>query len=208
MEAFRKLTATAAPIQIANIDTDQIIPARFLKTPRSTDHGQFLFHDMRRGKDGNLSEDFILNQKEFKPSGILVADNNFGCGSSRESAVYALHDAGIKCVIAPSFGDIFYTNSLKNGLLPIKLDRSIVQAIWKALASANSSEVEVDLESQTIHLPDGSTYIFKIDPFRKQCLLEGLDDIDLTLKHQESIEQHELIEETNYPWTRSINQYY
>lgn len=205
MEAFRKLTATAAPIQIANIDTDQIIPARFLKTPRSTDHGQFLFHDMRRGRDGNLSEDFILNQKEFKASGILVADNNFGCGSSRESAVYALHDAGIKCVIAPSFGDIFYTNSLKNGLLPIKLDRSIVQAIWKALASANSSEVEVDLESQTIHLPDGSTYSFEIDPFRKQCLLEGLDDIDLTLKHQESIEQHELIEETNYPWTRSIN---
>ena len=96
MEAFRKLTATAAPIQIANIDTDQIIPARFLKTPRSTDHGQFLFHDMRRGRDGNLSEDFILNQKEFKASGILVADNNFGCGSSRESAVYALHDAGIK----------------------------------------------------------------------------------------------------------------
>ena len=205
MEAFRKLTATAAPIQIANIDTDQIIPARFLKTPRSTDHGQFLFHDMRRGRDGNLSEDFILNQKEFKPSGILVADNNFGCGSSRESAVYALHDAGIKCVIAPSFGDIFYTNSLKNGLLPIKLDRSIVQAIWTALASANSSEGEVDLESQTIHLPDGSTYSFEIDPFRKQCLLEGLDDIDLTLKHQESIEQHELIEETNYPWTRSIN---
>lgn len=205
MEAFRKLTATAAPIQIANIDTDQIIPARFLKTPRSTDHGQFLFHDMRRGRDGNLSEDFILNQKEFKASGILVADNNFGCGSSRESAVYALHDAGIKCVIAPSFGDIFYTNSLKNGLLPIKLDRSIVQAIWKALASANSSEVEVDLESQTIHLPDGNTYGFEIDPFRKQCLLEGLDDIDLTLKHQESIEQHELIEETNYPWTRSIN---
>lgn len=205
MEAFRKLTATAAPIQIANIDTDQIIPARFLKTPRSTDHGQFLFHDMRRGRDGNLSEDFILNQKEFNASGILVADNNFGCGSSRESAVYALHDAGIKCVIAPSFGDIFYTNSLKNGLLPIKLDRSIVQDIWKALASANSAEVEIDLESQTIHLPDGRTYGFEIDPFRKQCLLEGIDDIDLTLKHQENIEQHELIEETNYPWTRSIN---
>ncbi len=205
MEAFRKLASIAAPIQVANIDTDQIIPARFLKTPRSTDHGQFLFHDMRRGKDGNLSEEFILNQKEFKTSGILVADNNFGCGSSRESAVYALHDAGIKCVIAPSFGDIFYTNSLKNGLLPIKLDRSIVQAIWKALASANSSEVEVDLEEQTIHLPNGSTYDFEIDPFRKQCLLEGLDDIDLTLKYQESIEQHELSEETNYPWTRSID---
>ena len=205
MEAFRKLASTAAPIQVANIDTDQIIPARFLKTPRSTDHGQFLFHDMRRGKDGNLSEEFILNQKEFKSSGILVADNNFGCGSSRESAVYALHDAGIKCVIAPSFGDIFYTNSLKNGLLPIKLDRSIVQAIWKALASANSSEVEVDLENQTIHLPNGCTYDFEIDPFRKQCLLEGLDDIDLTLKYQESIEQHELNQETNYPWTRSID---
>jgi len=205
MEAFRKLASTAAPIQVANIDTDQIIPARFLKTPRSTDHGQFLFHDMRRGKDGNLSEEFILNQEEFKSSGILVADNNFGCGSSRESAVYALHDAGIKCVIAPSFGDIFYTNSLKNGLLPIKLDRSIVQAIWKALASANSSEVEVDLENQTIHLPNGSTYDFEIDPFRKQCLLEGLDDIDLTLKYQESIEEHELSEETHYPWTRSID---
>ena len=205
MEAFRKLAATAATIQIANIDTDQIIPARFLKTPRSTDHGQFLFHDMRRSKNGKLSEEFILNQREFKSSGILVADNNFGCGSSRESAVYALHDAGIKCVIAPSFGDIFYTNSLKNGLLPIKLDRSIVQAIWKALASANSSEVEVDLENQTIHLPNGSTYDFEIDPFRKQCLLEGLDDIDLTLKYQESIEQHEFSEETNYPWTRSID---
>ena len=205
MEAFRKLTSTAAPIQVANIDTDQIIPARFLKTPRSTDHGQFLFHDMRRGKDGNLREEFILNQKEFKSSGVLVADNNFGCGSSRESAVYALHDAGIKCVIAPSFGDIFYTNSLKNGLLPIKLDRSIVQAIWKALASANSSEVEVDLENQIIHLPNGSNYDFEIDPFRKQCLLEGLDDIDLTLKYQDSIEQHELSEETNYPWTRSID---
>ena len=205
MEAFRKLEATAATIQIANIDTDQIIPARFLKTPRSTDHGQFLFHDMRRAKDGELNENFILNQKEFKSAGILVADNNFGCGSSRESAVYALHDAGIKCIIAPSFGDIFYTNSLKNGLLPIKLDRPIVQAIWKALESANRSEIEVDLEGQTLHLPDGSTYNFEIDPFRKQCLLEGLDDIDLTLKYQECIEKHEISEETNYPWTRSIS---
>ena len=172
MEAFRKLEATAATIQIANIDTDQIIPARFLKTPRSTDHGQFLFHDMRRAKDGELNENFILNQKEFKTAGILVADNNFGCGSSRESAVYALHDAGIKCVIAPSFGDIFYTNSLKNGLLPIKLDRPIVQAIWKALESANRSEIEVDLEGQIIHLPDGSTYDFEI------CLLYTSDAAD------------------------------
>ena len=204
MKPFQNLDATAATLQIANIDTDQIIPARFLKTPRKTDHGQFLFHDMRRSANGSLDPRFILNQEEFKNTQILLTDSNFGCGSSRESAVYALHDAGVKCVIAPSFGDIFYSNSLKNGLLPIKLDRSLLAVIWESLKSANSSKIEVNLELQTIHLPDGKTFNFEIDPFRKQCLLEGLDDIDLTLKYSETIEQHEATEKSEYPWTRII----
>ena len=204
MKPFQKLEATAATLQIANIDTDQIIPARFLKTPRKTNHGQFLFHDMRRSANGALDPRFILNQEEFKNTQILLTDSNFGCGSSRESAVYALHDAGVKCVIAPSFGDIFYSNSLKNGLLPIKLDRSLLMVIWESLKSANSSKIEVNLELQTIHLPDGKTFNFEIDPFRKQCLLEGLDDIDLTLKYSKTIEHHEATEKSEYPWTRIV----
>ena len=191
MEAFKKLESTAASLQVANIDTDQIIPARFLKTPRSTNHGEFLFHDIRRNPNGELDANFILNTPENKGTQILVADTNFGCGSSRESAVYALFDAGIRCVIAPSFGDIFYNNSIKNGLLPIELDRNKIEDIWQILKTANNTRIEIDLENQTIHLPNGENFDFHIDPFRKQTLIEGLDDIDLTLKYNQLIKDHE-----------------
>jgi 3-isopropylmalate/(R)-2-methylmalate dehydratase small subunit len=200
MEAFKKLEAMAVSIQIANIDTDQIIPARFLKTPRSVNHGEFLFHDMRRNSDGGLDPNFILNDPNNKDTQILVADANFGCGSSRESAVYALFDGGIKCVIAPSFGDIFYNNSTKNGLLPIVLERSKIEKIWHTLKTANNTHIEVSLEDQTVHLPNGTTFEFEIDPFRKQSLLEGLDDIDLTLKYNELIKNHENAQSMERPW--------
>jgi 3-isopropylmalate/(R)-2-methylmalate dehydratase small subunit len=200
MEAFKKLEAMAVSIQIANIDTDQIIPARFLKTPRSVNHGEFLFHDMRRNSDGGLDPNFILNDPNNKDTQILVADANFGCGSSRESAVYALFDGGIKCVIAPSFGDIFYNNSTKNGLLPIVLERSKIEQIWHTLKTANNTNIEVSLEDQTIHLPNGTTFEFEIDPFRKQSLLEGLDEIDLTLKYNELIKNHENAQSMERPW--------
>ena len=200
MEVFKKLEGTAASLQIANIDTDQIIPARFLKTPRSVNHGEFLFHDMRRNSDGGLDPNFILNDPNNKNTQILITDTNFGCGSSRESAVYALFDGGIKCVIAPSFGDIFYNNSTKNGLLPIVLERSKIEQIWHTLKTANNTNIEVSLEDQTIHLPNGTTFEFEIDPFRKQSLLEGLDDIDLTLKYNELIKNHENAQSMERPW--------
>ena len=200
MEVFKKLEAMAASLQIANIDTDQIIPARFLKTPRSVNHGEFLFHDMRRNSDGGLDPNFILNDPNNKNTQILIADANFGCGSSRESAVYALFDGGIKCVIAPSFGDIFYNNSTKNGLLPIVLERSKIEQIWHTLKTANNTNIEVSLEDQTIHLPNGTTFEFEIDPFRKQSLLEGLDEIDLTLKYNELITNHENAQSMERPW--------
>ena len=204
MQPFRKTDSAAASLALENIDTDQIIPARFMRASRSTDHGQFLFHDMRRGPDGAAREDFQLNQPDFADAGVLVADTNFGCGSSREAAVYALYDAGIRCVIAPSFGDIFYSNATKNGLLPVVLDREIVQSIWRVLETANSTRIEVDLEAQTVHLPDGTTHGFDIDPFKKRCLLEGLDDIDLTLQHTATIEAHEHAASGSRPWVGTI----
>jgi 3-isopropylmalate/(R)-2-methylmalate dehydratase small subunit len=204
MEPFRKLDAAAAALPVENIDTDQIIPARFMRAQRSTDHGQFLFHDMRRGPDGELRADFPLNQPDLARAGILIADTNFGCGSSREAAVYALSDAGIRCVIAPSFGDIFYSNATKNGLLPIVLDRETVRAVWRTLEVANSARIEVDLDAQTVHLPDGTTHRFDIDPFKKRCLLEGLDDIDLTLQHSEEILAREQAEAAVRPWAGTI----
>jgi 3-isopropylmalate/(R)-2-methylmalate dehydratase small subunit len=204
MKPFRKLDSIAASLALENIDTDQIIPARFMRAPRTTDHGQFLFHDMRRGPDGAARKDFVMNQPDFANTGVLVADTNFGCGSSREAAVYALWDAGIRCVIAPSFGDIFYSNATKNGLLPVALDREIVQSIWRALEVANSARIEVDLDAQTVHLPDGTTHGFEIDPFKKRCLLEGLDDIDLTLQHVDTIDAHERAARGARPWIGTI----
>ena len=204
MEEFKKLSALAVSLKISNIDTDQIIPARFLRSPRNINHGQFLFHDFRREPNGNLRNTFPLNNKNNHGAEILVADSNFGCGSSRESAVFALYDAGFKCVIAPSFSDIFYSNCTKNGLLPIALDRNKIELIWDTLETANSAQIEVDLKNQIIHLPNGTTLDFLIDPFVRQTLLEGLDDIDLTLRQQTSIESHEAEIAKTMPWIDSF----
>ena len=188
MEAFRHLDAVAVPLPRPNIDTDQIIPARFLSRPRETDHGQFLFHDARR-LPGSTEEDpdFPLNRPEWRAARIIVGGRNFACGSSRESAVWALFDAGFRCAIAPSFGDIFRNNGLKNGLLPVALPEPAVAGLVAQLEAAPGARVRVDLPAQTVTFPDGQVHGFEIEPFAKHCLLEGLDELALTLTYEEEI---------------------
>lgn len=188
MEAFRTLDAVAVPVPRPNIDTDQIIPARFLSQPREVDHGQFLFHDARR-MPGSAEEnpDFPLNRPEWRPARIIVGGRNFACGSSRESAVWALFDAGFRCAIAPSFGDIFHNNGLKNGLLPVRLPAEAVAELTAQLEAAPGARVQVDLPAQTVTFPDGTVHGFEIDPFAKHCLLEGLDELGLTMSYEEEI---------------------
>ncbi len=200
MDAFTTLTSLAVPLRMANVDTDQLIPARFLKQPRSWGYDTALFHDLRRDEAGVLRDDFVLNAPHWQDARILVADRNFGCGSSREGAVYALFDAGFRCVIAPSFGDIFYSNSTKNGLLPVKLDRDEVSRIWRTAETDPNGLLTVDLERQHVRLGDGLTFGFEIDPFRKHCLLNGLDDIALTLEHEAAIAAHEVTLADAKPW--------
>ncbi|MFE1599260.1 3-isopropylmalate dehydratase small subunit [Methylobacterium sp. ID0610] len=195
MQPFTTVTAVAVPLSAANIDTDQILPARFLKKPRSAGYGGFLFHDERR-----RSAAFPLDAPASRGAGILVADRNFGCGSSREGAVYALVDGGIRCVIAPSFGDIFASNAAKNGLLTVTLPEAIVAALRASLAAAPGTALTVDLPAETVTGPDGGVIRFAIDPFRKRCLVEGLDDIDLTLEHAEAIAAYEARAERETPW--------
>jgi 3-isopropylmalate/(R)-2-methylmalate dehydratase small subunit len=187
MEAFRHLDAVAVPLPQPNIDTDRIIPARFLSRPREVDHAQFLFHDARRLLDGGQDPDFTLNRPEWQPARIIVAGRNFACGSSRESAVWALFDAGFRCAIAPSFGDIFRNNGTKNGLLPVVLPAEAVEAIMVLLEAEPGARIAVDLPSQTVTAPDGTVHGFEIDPFAKHCLLEGLDDFGLTAGYEEEI---------------------
>jgi 3-isopropylmalate/(R)-2-methylmalate dehydratase small subunit len=187
MEAFRHLDAVAVPLPQPNIDTDRIIPARFLSRPREVDHAQFLFHDARRLPDGGQDPDFPLNRPEWQPARIIVAGRNFACGSSRESAVWALFDAGFRCAIAPSFGDIFRNNGTKNGLLPVVLPAEAVEAIMVLLEAEPGARIAVDLPSQTVTAPDGTVHGFEIDPFAKHCLLEGLDDFGLTAGYEEEI---------------------
>ena len=188
MEAFRTLDAVAVPVARPNIDTDQIIPARFLSQPREVDHGQFLFHDARR-LPGSLDErpEFPLNRPEWRPAKIIVGGRNFACGSSRESAVWALFDAGFRCAIAPSFGDIFNNNGLKNGLLPVRLPEETIADLTAQLEASPGARVQVDLPAQTVTFPDGQVHGFAVDPFAKHCLLEGLDELGLTLSHEEEI---------------------
>ena len=205
MDKFKKVTGVAAPIPMVNVDTDKIIPKQFLKTIERTGLAEGLFHELRTDTDGKNTGEFILDREPYTASKIIVAGPNFGCGSSRESAVYALFDAGIRCVIAPSFGDIFYNNSIKNGLLPIELDRNEIEDIWQILKTANNTRIEVDLKNQTIHLPNGKNVNFQIDPFRKQTLIEGLDDIDLTLKYRQLIEDHETSNAVERPWIATIS---
>lgn len=195
MQPFTTLQAVAVPLDVANVDTDQILPARFLKKPRSAGYGNFLFHDERR-----RSEAYPLDAPAYAGAGILVADRNFGCGSSREGAVYALVDGGIRCVIAPSFGDIFASNAAKNGLLTVTLPEAAVAALRARLAMAPGAALTVDLPAQTVTDPDGAAVSFEIDPFKKRCLVEGLDDVALTLEHAEAIAAFEARVAAEQPW--------
>jgi len=187
MKPLRLLDSVAVPLAGANTDTDQIVPARYLQKPRSCDFGEFLFHDVRRSADGSPRADFALNDPAYAGAAILVAGRNFGCGSSREHAVWALMDGGFRAVIAPGFGDIFHTNALKNGLLPVRLDESTVDALRKGLQAAPGSRVTLDLAAQVIRLPDGSSKDFAVEAFARHCLLEGLDELDYTLSQMDRI---------------------
>ena len=201
MEKFTTLTGTAAPMPLVNIDTDMIIPKQFLKTIKRTGLGANLFDEMRFDREGNEIEDFVLNQSAYRGAEILVAGDNFGCGSSREHAPWALLDFGIRCVISTSFADIFYNNCFKNGILPIKLPQEDVDKLMDDAERGANATLSVDLEKQQIRGPDGGVVSFDIDPFKKHCLLNGLDDIGLTLESAaSSIDSFEAEMGTKRPW--------
>jgi len=200
MEPFTRLDATAVPIGVPNIDTDQIIPARFLWRKRHDGWGHLLFHDLRFNDSGAPRPDFVLNREAYGAARIVVADRNFGCGSSREHAVWALYDFGIRAVVAPGFGDIFFNNSFQNGLLPVVLPEERVAALRALLEQAPGSRIAIDLEAQTVTGPDGAEDGFEIDPFRKACLLAGTDDISFTLDHRERIADFEKAYEAKVRW--------
>jgi 3-isopropylmalate/(R)-2-methylmalate dehydratase small subunit len=188
MEAFTTLNAIAVPIDQVNVDTDQIIPARFLKRERKDpEYPIFLFNNARYNEDGSEKPDFILNQPHYRDGQIIVADENWGCGSSREAAVYALMANNISCVIAPSFGDIHYNNAMKNGMLPVMLSRDDCDTLRGQLSAEPGAKITVDLDAQTVTGPDGATYSFDIEPFPKHCMLNGLDDISVTLGYDDQI---------------------
>lgn len=191
LQAFELLEAIALPITQANVDTDQILPARYLQKPRANDFGAYLFRDLRDRAGGTDNTTFMLNQPAYKSSRIVVAERNFGCGSSREHAVWALYDYGVRAVIAPSFGDIFYSNALKNGLLPIVQPAAVVVALLTCLQENPGAMISVDLVAQTIQSPEGFIHDFDINPFTKHCLLQGLDELDYTLDQIARIEDFE-----------------
>lgn len=202
MEAFTQLTAVAAPIDIVNCDTDRIIPARFLRKARVPGYERWLFHDMRFDGDGNERPEFILNQAPYRNAKILVAAANYGCGSSREQAVYVMYDYGIRSVIAPSFGDIHYGNALQNGFLPIVLDEQTCARLREQLHTSPGASITIDLPAQTVTGPDGAVHRFEIDPGAKERLVKGLDDVGLVLQHIERIQgfEHRYFDE--HPWVR------
>ncbi|MEI8393292.1 MAG: 3-isopropylmalate dehydratase small subunit [Rhodospirillaceae bacterium] len=200
MEKFVKLCGVAAPLPMINVDTDMIIPKQFLKTIKRTGLGQNLFDEMRFRSDGSENPDFVLNRPAYRHASILVALDNFGCGSSREHAPWALLDFGIRCIIAPSFADIFFNNCFKNGILPITLPREQVDLLMPGIERGNNAMVTVDLEKLEITGPDGATIHFTIDPFRRHCLLNGLDDIGLTLQQTAAIDAFENKQRLTTPW--------
>ena len=200
IQPFTRLTAVAAPIDLPNVDTDRIVPARFLRTPQDAGYGRFLFHDVRFAPDGSERPDFILNQAPYRAARILVAAENFGCGSSREAAVWALDGYGVRAVIAPSFGDIFFGNCFKNGLLPVLLAADTATGLRRALDEHPGATVTVDLEQQVVIGPDGAAHDFEIDAFRKQCLLRGEDEIALTLTYTAAIQEFEGRRHAEAPW--------
>jgi len=200
MQKFDQLTGVAAPLNILNIDTDMIIPKQFLKTIKRSGLGANLFDEMRFTQDGREIPDFVLNREPYRGAQIIVAGDNFGCGSSREHAPWALLDFGIRCVISTSFADIFYNNCFKNGILPIKVSADDRDALMADAADTENPELSIDLEAQVIRRPNGVEVSFEIDPFRKQCLLEGLDDIGLTMEKGGSIDSFESARATDKPW--------
>ncbi|MBM9596211.1 3-isopropylmalate dehydratase small subunit [Roseitranquillus sediminis] len=200
MEKFTQLTGIAAPLPMMNVDTDMIIPKQFLKTIRREGLGRNLFDEMRYEDDGKENPDFVLNRPAYREAKILVSGENFGCGSSREHAPWALLDFGIRCVIAPSYADIFYNNCFKNGILPIVLPQEDVDKLMEDAERGANATVTVDLEKQEITGPDGGSIHFDIDPFRKHCLLNGLDDIGLTLERAATIDTFEAEAAQARPW--------
>ncbi len=200
MQAFTTLTALVAPLDRVNVDTDQIIPKQFLKTIKRTGLREGLFYDWRRRADGTPDPTFFLNQPRYAGAGILLARDNFGCGSSREHAPWALLDQGFRCVIAPSFADIFFNNCFQNGILPVVLTAGEVDRLFAESAAADGYQVTVDLAAQTVTTPTGGSFRFAIDEFRKHCLLNGLDAIGLSLQHAPAIAAYEAKRRTEAPW--------
>ena len=198
MEKFTILKGIVAPLLMINVDTDMIIPKQFLKTIKRSGLGKNLFHELRYDLQGNIRNDFILNWDPYKSACILVAGENFGCGSSREHAPWSLLDFGFRCIIAPSFADIFFNNCFKNGILPIKFNQTTVDQITKI--AENKEELTINLQDQQVTLEDNSSISFDIDPFRKKCLLEGLDDISLTLQKKTKINSYEERLQQSHPW--------
>ena len=200
MEKFEKLSGVAAPMPLVNIDTDMIIPKVFLKTIKRSGLGVNLFDEMRYDREGNEKPEFVLNKAQYREAKILVAGDNFGCGSSREHAPWAIADFGIKCVISTSFADIFFNNCFKNGILPVVLPEDQVKVLMSDAEKGANSIIEVDLETQTIASSDGEVFTFDVDPFKKHCLLNGLDDIGLTMEKETDITAYEAKASQLFPW--------
>ncbi len=200
MEKFEKLSGIAAPMPLVNIDTDMIIPKQFLKTIKRSGLGVNLFDEMRYDRQGNEIADFVLNKQQYREAEILVAGDNFGCGSSREHAPWAIKDFGIRCVISTSFADIFYNNCFKNGILPIVLPQEQVDVLMADAEKGANARIEVDLEAQTVTASDGTAFFFEVDSFKKHCLLNGLDDIGLTMEKSGSIASFEAEAAAARPW--------
>jgi len=200
MDKFNTLTGVAAPMKIRNIDTDMIIPKQYLKTIKRTGLGSGLFSEMRFNADGSENKDFILNQPAYRNAKIIVAEDNFGCGSSREHAPWALMDFGIRCVISTSFADIFYNNCFQNGVLPIQVSREDLDKLLDDAERGANATLTIDLEKQEIRGPDGGVVKFDIDAFRKHCMLNGLDGVGLTLQKQDSIKSYETAKVAERPW--------
>ena len=200
MKSMKELSGVAAPLPMMNVDTDMIIPKQYLKTISRDGLGKGLFHSMRYNDDGTDNPDFVLNKDTYKNAPLLIAGDNFGCGSSREHAAWALEDFGIRCVIAPSFSDIFYNNAFKNGMLLVKLPQEVIDDLTQQAEYGSNAVFSIDLEAQTLTAPDGSEHTFELDEFRKHCLLNGLDEIALTLEKESSIAGFEKNASDSHNW--------
>ncbi len=200
MDKFTRLTGVAAPLPMINIDTDKIIPKQYLKTIKRTGLGKHLFDEMRFNTDGSERPEFVLNKAPYRDAKVIVTGENFGCGSSREHAPWALQDFGIRCVIAASFADIFYNNCFKNGILPVKLPQDVVDELMGDAELGANATLTVDLEAQEITRPNGDVVSFDVEPFRKHCMLNGLDDIGLTLQQAGNIDSFEASQKAAQPW--------